>query len=346
MKVINRTSILFIAIVILTILFFILDLALGSVSIPLDGVVSALLGKPEKASWQYIILNFRMPKAIAAILTGAGISVAGLQMQTLFRNPLADTSILGIGHGASLGVAIFVLASALFPGILPVDAQYNNWGIILAAVTGAFLVLFCISTVSVWLNDMVSLLIVGVMFGFVTGSLVSILQYFSAPELIKSYLIWTFGSLSGVTWSQLKVMAPIVCCGLALSFLFPKSMNAILLSEQYARSVGVRVSFVRNGLILITAILAGTLTAFTGPIAFIGIAVPHFVRLLFRTADHLILIPASILCGALLMLFCDMVSQLPGGDTILPINSVTCIIGAPVVVFIVIQNRRQKSAFS
>lgn len=341
----SRKTIAFSIITILLLIFFILDVALGSVCIPLQSVVHTLLGGVDKTSWQYIIINFRIPKALTAVVAGSGIAIAGLHMQTLFRNPLADTSVLGVGHGASLGVALFVLAAALLPNIIPVSMQHSNWGLIIAAIIGAATILLCVSTIAMWLSDMVSILIIGVMFGFITGSLVGVLQYFSNPDLIKSYLIWTMGSLSAVTWSQLRIMAPIVLMAMAVSLLFPKSMNALLLGEQYAQSVGVRVRTLRNGLIGITSVLAGTLTAFIGPIAFVGIAVPHFVRLLFKTADHRVLIPATMLCGALLLLVCDLISQLPGSEITLPINSVTSLIGAPVVVFIVLRNRRNKSTF-
>lgn len=342
---IRNRNFYFVLLFLLLVLLFLLDIALGSARIPLNSVISILSGNSEKESWQYIILNFRLPKALTAILVGAGVAVAGLNMQTLFKNPLADTSILGIGHGASLGVALFVLASVLLPGILPHGLQYNNWGLILAATLGAGLVLICVSAIAASLNDLVSILIIGVMIGFVTGALVSILQFFSDPELIKSYLVWTFGSLAGVTWSQLSVMAPVVILGLLFTLFLPKSMNALLLGENYAASVGVKVSIIRNCLILVTSVLSGTITAFTGPIAFIGIAVPHAARLIFRTSDHRILIPATILCGAIIMTACDIISQLPGGQTVLPVNSVTSLIGAPLVVYIVIKSRKLKNAF-
>jgi iron complex transport system permease protein len=342
----SRSSIWFIIFGVLLVVFFFFDIMLGSVKIPMDTVLSVLKGAYSKPSWHYIILNFRLPKAITAILAGAGMAVTGLQMQTLFKNPLTDTSILGIGNGASLGVALFVLASALFPSVLLQGSSLGNMGVVIAAVIGASVVLLCVSAVAMWLNDMVSILIIGLMFGFITGSLVGILQYFSNPDMIKSYLLWTLGSLSGVTWTQMKILAPIVLTALSITMLFPKSMNALLLGEQYARSVGVKVTTMRNSLIGLTSLIAGTLTAFIGPIAFVGIAVPFCARLLFKTSDHRILIPASMLCGAVLLLFCDMVSQLPGHQTTLPINSVTALIGAPVVVAIILKNRRNKTVFN
>lgn len=342
----TQNSIRFGSLFILLVAAFIMDLALGSVHIPIGHIIASLGGHGHDQALDYIVMGFRLPKAITAVLAGSAIALSGLNMQALFKNPLADTSILGIGHGASLGVALFVLAAALLPGSLPASVQYSNWGIIAAAVTGALLVLLCISAVSVWLDDMVSLLIVGLMIGFATGAVVNVLQYFSDPELIKNYLIWTFGSLSGVTWSQLRVMSPVIVFGLAAAAFLPKSMNAFLLGENYAASVGLNVSHVRFALVAVTSLLAGTITAFTGPIAFVGIAVPYFARIYFHTSDHKILIPATMLSGAVLMLICDIISQLPGGQTTLPINAVTSLIGAPVVVFIILKSRRTKRLFS
>lgn len=341
----KRNITFFITISFLIIFFFLLDLTLGSVAIPLDAVWGLFGEEPIKKSWEYILYDFRLPKAITACFVGAGISIAGLQMQTLFRNPLADTSILGVGHGSSLGVASFVLLPYIFPTILPSSIHNNYWGLIIASIIGAFSVLIIVSFIASWMRDIVSLLIIGVMLGFVTGSLVSILQYFSTPETVQSFLVWTFGSLSGTTWRQLYFLMPIVGMGLFISLLLPKGMNAILLGENYARSVGVNVNAIRIIIVIVTGVITGTLTAFAGPIAFIGIAVPHIARLVFRTANHRVLIPATMLIGILLMLCCDIISQLPGSDKTLPINSVTSVLGAPVVIFIILKNRRRKSIF-
>lgn len=341
----KRNFVLFISIIIGIAILFLLDLRLGSVAIPFDAIMEMLQGEPTKKSWEYILTDFRLPKAITACLVGAGVSITGLQMQTLFRNPLADTSILGIGHGASLGVAIFVLAPNILPGLLPSSVHNNYWGLIIASIIGAFAVLSVVSTVATWMRDIVSLLIIGVMLGFITGSLVSILQYFSDPETIQSFLIWTFGSLSGTTWTQLHFLIPIVSVGLFISLLLPKSMNAMLLGENYAKSVGINVNTTRIILVLLTGLITGTLTAFVGPIAFLGIAVPHVARLVFKTANHRVLIPSTMLLGILLMLCCDIISQLPGSNQTLPINSVTSVLGAPIVIFIIVKNRRKKSIF-
>lgn len=325
---------------------FILDLSLGSVQISVPELVNILKGNPSKKSWEYILLNFRLPKALTAVLTGAGISVAGLQMQTLFKNPLAGPSVLGISQGASLGVAVFVLSSTAVLGTaVNFRELLGSWGLVLFAVGGSLLVLLFVLLVSTRLTDHVTVLIVGVMFGFVTGAIVSILQYFSNPELIQNFLVWTYGSLSGVAWSQLKVMAPIIMAMLMLSLLYSKQMNALLLGEHYAIGVGVNVAATRLKLILITSIVAGTITAFTGPIAFIGVAVPHLARLLFRSSNHKTLLPATMMCGATIMLICDIISQVPGRSTTLPLNSITALFGAPAILFIIMKNKKMKGAF-
>ncbi len=341
----QKNTLLFIIILIGIVITFALDLMLGSVEIPFDAIVDALRGSSANKSWNYILTEFRLPKAITTCFVGAGIATTGLQMQTLFRNPLADTSILGIGHGASFGVACFVLLPFLMPDLIPSGLYHNYWGLIGASITGAFVILSLITFIAGYLRDVVSLLIVGIMLGFITGSLVSVLQYFSDPEALQSFLVWTFGSLSGVTWRQLYFMMPIVGIALVASLFLPKSMNALLLGENYAQSAGINVHRTRLTLVILTGIIIGTLTAFVGPIAFIGIAVPHIARLVFRTANHHILIPATMLIGIWLMLCCDIISQLPAINTTLPINSVTAIIGAPIVIMIIMKNRQQRSVF-
>ncbi|MEO1097126.1 MAG: iron ABC transporter permease [Bacteroidota bacterium] len=325
---------------------FLLDLSLGSVKISVEELLNIISGNPSKKSWEYIFFSFRLPKAITAILTGAGISVAGLQMQTLFKNPLAGPSVLGISHGASLGVAVFVLSStAIFGVTTNFQEALGSWGLVLFAIAGSFLVLLSVLFASARISDGVTVLIVGLMFGFITGAVVSILQYFSDPELIQNFLVWTFGSLSGVAWSQLRVMGPVIALTLLLSLLYSKQMNALLLGENYATGVGINVARTRLKLILTTSVVAGTITAFTGPIAFIGVAVPHLARLLFRTSNHKILIPGTMMCGAGIMLICDIVSQVPGTQTTLPLNSVTALFGAPVILAIIIKNKKMKGAF-
>lgn len=324
---------------------FVLDLSLGSVRISVEELLNIISGKASKKSWEYIFFNFRLPKALTAMLTGAGISVAGLQMQTLFRNPLAGPSVLGISHGASLGVAVFVLSSTAIGASVNLQEMLGSWGLVLFAISGSTLVLVSVLFASARLSDSITVLIVGLMFGFITGAVVNILQYFSDPELIQNFLVWTFGSLSGVAWSQLQVMGPIITLTLLVSLLYSKQMNALLLGENYATGVGVNVARTRVQLILTTSVLAGTITAFTGPIAFIGVAVPHLARLLFRTSNHKVLIPATMLCGMVIMLICDIVSQVPGAQTTLPLNSVTALFGAPVILGIIIKSKKIKGAF-
>lgn len=326
---------------------FLMDLIYGSVSIPFKKVFAILSGADVKNSWNYIILNFRLPKALTAIFVGAGLSVTGLMMQTLFRNPLAGPYVLGISSGASLGVALMVMASALMPVAFgAISAFLGSWALVVSAVVGASLVFMLVALASIRISDSVSLLIIGIMFGSITGAVVNILQYFSDPEQIQSFIVWTFGSLAGVTWNEMQVMAPIVFCGLIIAFFLIKPLDALLLGENYARGVGISVNRTRIAVIISTALIAGTLTAFTGPIAFVGVAVPHIARSIFRTASHKILMPAVILIGAAIMLACDIISQIPGNQNTLPINSVTALFGGPVVIWVIMRSRNVKASFA
>jgi iron complex transport system permease protein len=268
-------------------------------------------------------------------------------MQTLFRNPLAGPYVLGISSGASLGVALMVMASALMPVAFgAISAFLGSWALVVAAVAGASLVFMLVALASLKISDSVSLLIIGIMFGSITGAVVNILQYFSDPEQIQSFIVWTFGSLAGVTWHEMQVMAPIVFCGLIIAFFLIKPLDALLLGENYARGVGISVNRTRIAVIISTALIAGTLTAFTGPIAFVGVAVPHIARSIFRTASHKVLMPAVILIGAAIMLICDIISQLPGNQNTLPINSVTALFGGPVVIWVIMRSRNVKASFA
>ena len=344
----NKTKIiLFSSLFVLIAIFLVIDLILGSVSIPGEKVLAILMGEDVKTSWNYIILNFRLPKAITAILVGAGLSVSGLMMQTLFRNPLAGPYVLGISSGASLGVALMVMASVLLPGVFGVIYSFlGSWALVVSAIVGASIIFVIIGMASIRISDSVSLLIIGIMFGSITGAVVNILQYFSDPEQLQSFIVWTFGSLSGVTWNEMQLMAPVVIIGLLLSFVLIKPLDALLLGENYARGVGISVNRTRIWVIISTALVAGTLTAFAGPIAFIGVAVPHMARAIFGTASHKVLLPAVVLIGAVLMLVCDILSQVPGNQTTLPINSVTAIFGGPVVIWVIVRSRSVKASFS
>lgn len=317
---------------------FLLDVALGSVHIPLKDVIKVLF-TPDAGNdtWVYIIEKIRLPKALTAIIVGCGLSVSGLQMQTLFRNPLAGPSVLGITAGASLGVALVMLSAGSITSLYTIKELgiSGSWLIIVASSLGAALIMILIVSISSSLKDNVIVLIVGVMIGNITLSVISIWQYFSSPELIKDYLLWTFGSLGGVTGGQLLILAVVVFAGLLISFLSSKLLDALLLGDNYARSMGLTVKRARILIIGSTSILAGGITAFCGPIGFIGIAVPHLARALFNTSNHRILIPACCLIGTVLMLICDIVAQLPGSQTVLPINVITALVGSPVVIWII-----------
>jgi iron complex transport system permease protein len=285
------------------------------------------------------VFDFRLPKALTAVFTGAALSLSGLQMQTVFRNPLAGPYVLGISAGATLGVALFVLgfSSAFAFGIF---SSTGAWSLALVAWAGSFLVMLLILYVSARVNDIMTLLILGILFTSAVTAVVSILQYFSNESMLKAFVIWTMGSLGSVTKSQLMVLAPAIIVGTFLAFLRIKDLNAFLLGEDYARSLGVSIKTSRVIIFLSTSLLAGTITAFCGPIGFIGIAVPHICRVIFKTANHLVLVPAVILTGSIVMLFSDIVSQLPGMQTTLPINSVTALIGIPVIIWMIVKNRK------
>ncbi|CAN5420342.1 iron ABC transporter permease [soil metagenome] len=345
-KLKENWMLIFILLMILLLICFGLNLSLGSVNIPFLQVFTITLGgQGENLIWENIIWNFRLPKAITAVIVGAGLSVSGLQMQTLFKNPLAGPFVLGISSGASLGVALLVLAG-LNIGVFGITVTFwENWWIVIAATLGAALVLMLVMLVSLRVRDNMSLLIIGLMFGSATGALVSVLQFFSEAQQIQAYLIWTFGSLGGLDWNALQIFIPVVLIGLIISIFLVKQMNALLLGENYAQSMGLNMQRVRILIIISTSLLAGSITAFCGPIAFIGIAVPHLARMLFFSADHQILLPAVVISGALLMLICDMIAQLPGSEYTLPINAITSLLGAPVVIWIIISRKNLRTSF-
>lgn len=317
----------------------VLDLSLGSVRIPLHALLDALIGNDIKPAWSQILINFRLPKAITAVLVGMGLGVTGMHMQTFFRNPLAGPFVLGISSGASLGVALLIMAGVSF-------GFAQSAGLTaLAAATGASVVMVLVVMTAVRLRDNMSLLIVGLMFGSATGAIVSVLQFFSQAESIQSYLSWTFGSLGTVTWEKMKIFFPVVLAGLVGSIALLKPLNMLLLGENYAVSMGIHIYRTRLLIITIASILAGTITAFCGPIAFIGIAIPHLTRMIFNTPDHRYLYPLLLLLGAIVMLFCDIIAQLPGSQHTLPINAVTAILGAPVVIWIVLSHGNLRRFF-
>ena len=336
----KRQILLFWLFAFLAAVFFFLDLLSGPAAISPAGVFDILINGGDNTPASVIIFDFRMPKALSAILIGAGLSVAGLLMQSLFRNPLAGPYVLGVSSGASLAVAVLVMAGGI--GITALTA--SSWMQALFAVTGSVAVLVVVLLISVRVRDSVSLLIVGIMIAGITSSVVSVLQFFTSPDLLQHFMVWTFGSLSGIDYSQLSVLAPVVITGIAIAFLLQKPLNSILLGDNYASLLGVSIRRLRVWLIVSTGLIAGTITAFAGPVVFVGVAVPHLTRSVFRTGDHRILVPASVLTGSVFMLACDIASQIPGFSTALPVNAVTSIVGAPVIIWIIMKNRRLRTA--
>lgn len=312
---------------------FLGDIALGSVTISFKEIYNALFVNSDSIYYQ-IIINHRLPKALTALHIGGALAVAGLLMQTLFKNPLAGPDVLGINSGASLGVALLTLGGASFPFFL--SSAYTQ---VVAAILGAILILLLVLLTSTKVKSTVSLLIVGVMFGYFTSSIVSILQNLSNPDTLKLFITWTFGSLSAVSWDQMKILSPTLIGMVFCTFLIVKQLNVFLLGSKYAKGLGVSVEKTRFYIILLTAVLAGTATAFTGPIGFIGVTMPHIARGLFQTSNHKIILPASILCGATVLLICDIISQLPTFNATLPINAVTSLFGAPIILWILLKKR-------
>ena len=306
----TKNTLKFIVLVILCGFLFLLDIALGSVNLSMSDIFSG------DTVYREIVVNFRLPKAITALATGAALSVAGLVMQTMFKNPLADPYILGISSGASLGVAIVVLGSGLLPTALVLGISFK-------------------------VRQVVSLLIIGIMFGQIAGSMVTILQNYSNPDSLKLFITWTFGSLQAVTWNYMKVMLPMIAIGILIVLSIQKQLDGLLLGEHYAKGLGISVTRTRILIIIAVALLAGATTAFTGPIAFIGFAMPHLARGIFASSSHKIIAPASMLCGALTLIICDLATtQIPAEGHILPINAITSLIGAPFVIWVILKRIR------
>jgi iron complex transport system permease protein len=334
---------LFALLVVAVIIFFILDIFLGSVSIKPSEIISVLTGKAG-GNFETIIFRFRIPKAVTALTVGAALSLSGLQMQTIFRNPMAGPDVLGLTSGASLGVAFVILglSSSISPDGI---GRLGSWMLVTASWTGAGLVMFLIMAISSRVKDILTILILGIMLSSGLSAIVTIMQYFSQESMLKAYVIWTMGSLGNLSESQLNVLLISVLIGIIVSLFSSKMLNALLLGENYAGSVGLNIKLARLLIFAGTSILAGSVTAFCGPIGFIGIAVPHIVRLIFRTADHKILIPGTLLTGASVMLLSDIISQLPGYESVLPINAITSLIGIPVVIWVIFRNRKYSGIF-
>lgn len=319
-----RNYTIFIILCVATLALFAADLAVGASAITPAQVWAALIGGDCPAATAKIVINIRLVKAVVALLAGAALAVSGLQMQTLFRNPLAGPYVLGISSGASLGVALVVLSGV-----------GSSLGIAGAAWIGAAAVLVIIGSVAQRIKDIMVILILGMMFSSGVSAIVQILQYLSNNEALKSFVIWTMGSLGEVTWNQMAIMAPSVVIGLIVAVLTIKPLNLLLLGEEYATTMGLNLRRSRSLLFLSTTLLAGTVTAFCGPIGFIGLAIPHITRMIMRNSDHRILLPATILTGAAIMLICDIISKF----FTLPVNAITALVGIPIVVWVVVRNR-------
>jgi iron complex transport system permease protein len=342
-KLTKQAKLFFILLIILMIITFIMDIFLGSVNLKSGEVLKALFNN-SGSEVHTIIMKFRLPKAITALVVGIALSLSGLQMQTVFRNPMAGPYVLGVSSGASLGVAIVILG---FPsGFISGNLQnIGNWVLVASAWIGAGAVMLLIMFISSRIRNIMTILILGIMLASGISAIVSILQYFSNETMLKAYVIWTLGSLGNLTAGQLKILIYSVSAGILLSIVSVKMLNALLLGENYAASIGLNIKLSRILIFACTSILAGSVTAFCGPIGFIGIAVPHIARNIFKTSNHLILVPGSILIGGIIMLVSDIISQLPGSENVLPINSVTSLIGIPVVIWVILRNKRNSELF-
>lgn len=318
---------------------FFLDISLGSITIPFKEVYTSLTGgQASKSTWEYIIINYRLPKAMTAFLVGIGLSISGLLMQTLFRNPLAGPDVLGLSSGAILAVAIVILGAGFLPSFLNA-ILLSPYGLVIASTLGSVSVLLLVLLVAQRLRNTMAILIVGLMFGSFTSAIVGVLTYFSSAEQLQKFTFWSLGSLGNLSWTSISVLAVCVGFGLLLSAGSIKPLNALLLGENYAKSMGLSYKKAQLIIIFATSILAGSITAFAGPIAFIGLAVPHIAKLTFQTSNHAVLYWSTLFYGGIIMLFCDIASQLPGLETTLPINAITSIIGAPVVVWLLMRKR-------
>ena len=327
-----RNTILFTLLTALCAVLFVVDIAVGSVAIPLSEVVSALLGNGSEEV-RSIVLDIRLVRAVVAVLAGMALSISGLQMQVLFRNPLAGPYVLGVSAGASFGVALFVLGMPLFG--IALSPTLQSLGTAGAAWIGSAVVLLLVVALARRIKDIMVMLILGIMLSSGVGAVVEIMQYFSSEASLKSYVVWTMGSLGDVTASQLAIVAPVIVAGVTMAIAAIKPMNMLLAGERYAASMGLNIARSRNLILISTTLLAGTITAFCGPVGFVGIAVPHIARMLFRSADHRILLPATILSGVTMLLVGDIVAKYFA----LPINTITALMGIPIVIYIVTRKR-------
>lgn len=334
----NKTSYYSIILVALVPICFVCDLLFGSVHIPFSAFVDVLQGNGNNTLWHNIIFNLRLPRAISALLVGMALPISGLLMQTLFRNPLADPYVLGVSTGASLGVALFTLAGGLSIGIF--SSLSGSVGLALSALAGSSVIIFIILAIAPQINDTASLLIIGIMFGSITSAIVSVLQYFSNPNEVHAFVLWTMGSFANIDKTELMLMACCIIPTVLATLFIHKPLDALLLGENYARGLGIKTARLRFIVIICSAVLASITTAFAGPIGFIGMTVPHIARFVFHTNSHKQLVINSTVIGINLMLVCDIISQLPGMQAMIPINTVTAIFGAPIVIFVIYRGKR------
>ena len=340
MNIKNNNSLLFSILIIGGVFLFLLNISLGAINIPIKDVYQSLIyGSCSKESWNYIILDYRLPKSIVAILIGIGLSISGLLMQTLFRNPLAGPYVLGLSSGASLGVAVVILGASLLPVSLS-EFFLSSFGIIIASSLGSFIVLLSVLFIAKRLRDTMAILIVGLMFGSLTSAIVGSLTYFSSAEQLQKFTFWSLGNLGNLTWNSIGILTCCIALGIVLSVFSIKPLNALLLGENYAISLGINYKKTKYIIIFATSILAGSITAFVGPIAFIGLAVPHIAKLVFQTSNHKILFWSTLLFGANIMLICDSITQIPGTEIVLPINAITSVFGAPIVIWLLVRKRK------
>jgi iron complex transport system permease protein len=320
----------------LLLVLFLLNISLGSVRIPISETLKVLTGgTPTQPIWANIIFDFRLTKALTCILAGGALALGGLMMQTLFRNPLAGPDVLGLSSGASLAVAIVIMVTGTGSLLF-----YHSFSLALAASIGCAAIFILVLVISQRIKDNVSLLLIGLMIGALTSSVVSVLQFVSRAEDQQYYLVWTFGSISSLNWPEIQILGLAVLVGVTLGLISVKPLNAWLLGDNYATSMGINLKKSRMLIIIGTCILTGAVTAFCGPIAFVGLAVPHLARLVIDTTNHKVLIPAVIISGGSLMLFCDILSQLPGSGFIIPINAITSLVGAPVVIWVIVRSKK------
>jgi iron complex transport system permease protein len=334
----KKIGIIYAGLTVVLLLLFVADVLLGSSPIPLGSAVKALFGV-DQSYYSTIILTYRLPKALVALAAGVALATSGLQMQTVFRNPLADPYILGVSSGAGLGVALFLLGCSIV-GISSLTSVIQNLGLTFAAWIGAAFIMLIMLIISIRVRDIMAMLILGMMIGSGTSALVSVLQYFSKEAALKSYVVWTMGSLGNITSTQLVILLLVVFVGCILALSSIKVLNAFMLGESYARSIGYNVLKHRTIIIFTATVLTGTVTAFCGPIGFIGVAVPHVARMILRNANHKYLMPVTMLLGASALLLCDILSNLPGQEISLPINTVTALLGIPIVILVIVRNQK------